>query len=92
MKSTSNTKYCAIINSLLDHSLLCYSMVPDCAHRQNKNIMGIFCETTTQMKNTLVEIEKPTPYKSLTGHFLKNVAQIKPTGGMHDLITVALLM
>ena len=24
-----------------------YSMVPDCAHGQNKNIMGIFCKTTT---------------------------------------------
>ena len=28
-------------------SVRMYSMVPDCAHGQNKNIMGIFCKTTT---------------------------------------------
>ena len=57
-----------------------YSMVPDCEHGRNKNVMGIFCKTTTWIKTTGVESKTLTPYKSLRGHYLKNVVQIRTTG------------
>ena len=46
-------------------------------------------------KNHGVESKNLTPYKSLMGHYLKNVVQIKPQGYEIDLkanITVTLLM
>ena len=55
---------------------MCYSMVPDCAQGQNKNIIGIFCTTTTWIKTMGVESKNLTPYKSLMEHYLKNVVQI----------------
>ena len=57
-----------------------YSMVPDCAHGQNKTIMGNFCKTTPWITTTGVESKHLTPYKNLTGHYLKNMVQIKTTG------------
>ena len=59
-----------------------YSMVPDCAHGQNKNIMGKICKTTTWIKTTRqgLESKNDTPYKNLTGHYMKNAVQIKTTG------------
>ena len=67
-----------------------YSLVPDCAHGQNKHIMGIFCKTTVWIKNTGVEGKNLTPYKSLMGHYLKS-GPAKNHRGMTDLKALTII-
>ena len=63
--------------------------------RAEKNIISIFYTTTTRIKTTGVESKNITPYKRLTGLYLKNAVQIKTTGvriALKHLSQVALLM